>query len=125
MSVTEVRSVSALRQCLGLGGMPVESHLPEALLRLLDQFPIRPHDAERALGSRPEVPYALPAARSVLDDQQAGNAVQSMMRRQIACHLVVRCRDPTSLVKTSHCDGRIESVEVDEGNVIRIADLGK
>ena len=72
-----------------------------------------------------EVPYAFPAARSALDDQKAGNAVQPMMHRQIACHLLVRCRDATSLIKTSHCDGGIESVEVDKSNVIRIPDLGK
>ena len=77
------------------------------------------------LGSRAEVPYAFPAARSALDNQKTGDAVQPMMHRQILCRLRVRGREATSLVKASQCDGRIESVEVDEGNVIRIPDLGK
>jgi hypothetical protein len=46
---SERRSFSELLgQCLGLGCVPVEPHPPEALLRLLDQFRIRPHHAEGA-----------------------------------------------------------------------------
>src|SRR5262249_57696522 len=54
-NVTEVRSVGVLGECVGVGGVPVEAHLPEALPRLLDQFLIQPNDAEGAEDERLQV----------------------------------------------------------------------